>query len=70
MDALALLGQKTLALENEIIEHQKTVGILLALKAGAITLDRLTVTEKGWALLPAIAKPEPEEPPQAETATG
>ena len=70
MDALALLGQKTLALENEIIEHRKTVGVLHAIKHGVIPLERLTVSENGWALLPAVVKSEPEEQPASAAMGG
>lgn len=70
MNSLELIGQQTLALEHERLEHRKTLTVLAGIKSGAIAIERLIVTGNGWSLLPAVVKPEPDEQPQVETATG
>ncbi len=44
--------------------YQKTHALLVALKGGSITLDRVDVSEDGWSLL-AVNVEEPEPAPAA-----
>ncbi len=36
--------------DREVNEHMRTIEVLRQLKAGTFTLDRLTVTDRGWAI--------------------
>lgn len=56
-----LLGRKQAALEAMQSEYRQFVGIVQRVKAGEISLDRLTFRGMDWILGPEIAKQEESE---------
>jgi hypothetical protein len=57
-----LLGRKQAALELIQGDYSKLVGVVLQIKMGKVSLDRLTVNPDGtWLLSPEIVKQEDME---------
>lgn len=57
-----LLGRKQAAIEELAANYGNLVAIVRGIKAGTVSLERLTIADDGiWTLAPAIAKDTEDE---------